>query len=75
MMDLGEILLGRDEVGVTTARARARHTLPAIVGFTVGVALGTASETSFGLLALVLPTGLAVLAVVLALGWSTTNGT
>jgi uncharacterized membrane protein YoaK (UPF0700 family) len=75
MMDLGEILLGRDEVGVTTARARARHTLPAIVGFTVGVALGTASETSFGLLALVLPTGLAVLAMVLALGWSTTNGT
>src|SRR5712671_4468603 len=41
MMDLGEILFGRDEVGVTTARARAIHTLPAIVGFTVGVALGT----------------------------------
>jgi hypothetical protein len=36
MMDLGEIVLGRDEVGVTTARVRAIHTLPAIVGFTVG---------------------------------------
>jgi len=67
MMDLGEILFGRDEVGVTTARARAIHTLPAIVGFTVGVALGTACETAFGLLALVLPTGLALLAVALAL--------
>jgi uncharacterized membrane protein YoaK (UPF0700 family) len=66
MMDLGEILFGRDD-GVATARARAIHTLPTIVGFTVGVALGTASETAFGLLALVLPTGLALLAVALVL--------
>jgi uncharacterized membrane protein YoaK (UPF0700 family) len=65
MMDVGEILFGRDEVGLSSARARAIHTLPAIVGFTVGVALGTACETAFGLLALVLPTGLALLAVAL----------
>jgi uncharacterized membrane protein YoaK (UPF0700 family) len=67
MMDLGEVLFGRNEAGVTAARARAVHTLPAIVGFTVGVGLGSASETEFGLLALVLPTGLALLAVALAL--------
>jgi uncharacterized membrane protein YoaK (UPF0700 family) len=67
MMDLGEILLGRDSVGLTTARTRAGHTLPAIVGFIVGVALGAASQTAFGLLALVLPTGLALLAVALAI--------
>jgi uncharacterized membrane protein YoaK (UPF0700 family) len=67
MMDVGEIVLGRDQVGVTTARARAIRTLPTIVGFTVGVALGTACETAFGLPALVLPTGLAVLAIALAL--------
>jgi uncharacterized membrane protein YoaK (UPF0700 family) len=67
MMDLGEVLFGRDEADVATARSRAIHTLPAIVGFTVGVALGTACETAFGLTALVLPTGLALLAVALAL--------
>jgi uncharacterized membrane protein YoaK (UPF0700 family) len=67
MMDLGEVLFGRDQAGVATARTRAIHTLPAIVGFTVGVALGTACETVFSLTALVLPTGLALLAVVLAL--------
>jgi uncharacterized membrane protein YoaK (UPF0700 family) len=67
MMDLGEILLGRDSVGLTTARTRAGHTLPAIVGFIVGVALGAASQTAFGLLALVLPTGLALLAIALAI--------
>jgi uncharacterized membrane protein YoaK (UPF0700 family) len=66
MMDLGEVVFGRDEAGVATARTRAIHTLPAIVGFTVGVALGTACETAFGLTALVLPTGLAALAVALA---------
>jgi uncharacterized membrane protein YoaK (UPF0700 family) len=66
-MDLGEVLFGRDEADVAIARSRAIHTLPAIVGFTVGVALGTAFETAFGLTALVLPTGLALLAVALAL--------
>jgi uncharacterized membrane protein YoaK (UPF0700 family) len=67
MMDLGEVLLGRDEGGVSEARVRAKHTLPTIVGFTLGCALGAAVEPTLGLLALVLPTGLALLAVALAL--------
>lgn len=32
-IDVGEMLLGRDSVGIATARRRAVHTWPAIVGF------------------------------------------
>jgi uncharacterized membrane protein YoaK (UPF0700 family) len=67
MMDLGEVVLGRDAAAVATARTRARRTLPAIVGFTVGVALGTAGETAFGLSALMVPTALALIAFALTL--------
>ncbi|WP_233224435.1 hypothetical protein [Thiomonas sp. X19] len=38
------------------------RTWPAILGFALGCGLGAACEAAFGLLALALPTGLALLA-------------
>jgi uncharacterized membrane protein YoaK (UPF0700 family) len=69
-MDLGEMLLGRDPDEVAKARSRAKHTWPAIVGFTVGCGLGAACEAAVGLWSLALPAGLALLA--LALGVAAT---
>ena len=66
MMDIGEFLLGRDAEGIVKARRRAKHTRPAIVGFSAGCALGAAGEESFGLWSLTLPTGLAPLAFAMA---------
>jgi uncharacterized membrane protein YoaK (UPF0700 family) len=62
-MDVGEILLGRDPNEVAGARRRAKHTWPAIVGFTVGCALGAACEATLGLWSLGLPASLALLAL------------
>lgn len=67
MMDLGELLLGRDPRDVATARRRANHTWPAIVGFAVGCGLGAACEAAFELRSLALPVGLALLALALGL--------
>src|SRR2546425_10633506 len=62
-MDLGEMLLGRDPDEVAKARSRAKHTWPAIVGFTVGCGLGAACEAAVGLWSLALPVGLTLLAL------------
>ena len=67
MLDLGEALVGRDHAQVVQARARAMHTLPVIVGFTVGCVCGAAFEAVAGLRSLALPTGLALLAFVMGL--------
>ena len=66
MMDIGEVLLGRDPKSVGEASGRARRTWPAIIGFAVGCALGAACEAAFGLRSLALPASLALLAVVMA---------
>jgi uncharacterized membrane protein YoaK (UPF0700 family) len=66
MIDLGTVLLGGDPGERTQAHRRAARTLPAILGFAVGCAAGAACEAAFGLLALALPAGLALLAVVQA---------
>jgi uncharacterized membrane protein YoaK (UPF0700 family) len=68
MMDVGEVLLGGDPLDVAKARDRAVRTLPAIVGFAGGCALGAGCEAAVGMWSLALPTGLALLA--LALGFS-----
>ena len=68
MLDLGEVLVGRDPAEIARARKGAMHTLPVIVGFVIGCAFGAACEAVVGLWSLVLPTGLALLA--LAMGWS-----
>jgi hypothetical protein len=55
-MDVGEVLLGRDPAVVASARNRAQHTWPAIVGFAAGAAIGAACFAAAGrwLLALLL---------------------
>jgi uncharacterized membrane protein YoaK (UPF0700 family) len=67
MLDLGEVLAGGDAANVAKARNRAMHTLPVIVGFTIGCGLGAACEAAAGLWSLVLPTGLALLAFAIGL--------
>lgn len=69
-MDIGELLLAGDPSGIAEARRRARHTWPAIAGFLLGCALGGAAEAMLGLRSLVLPVGLALLA--LGLGMAAT---
>lgn len=63
MMDLGEVLLGRDPGDVARARRRANQTWPAIVGFAVGCSFGAAAEATFQLWSLAVPLGLALLAL------------
>jgi hypothetical protein len=48
-----------------TATARSKHIRPAIAGFMIGGDLGAACEPAFGLRSLALPTGCALLALVL----------
>jgi uncharacterized membrane protein YoaK (UPF0700 family) len=67
MMDVGAILFRRDANEVAYARSRARHTWPAIVGFTVGCSLGALLEAVFGPWSLALPIGFAFLALALGL--------
>ena len=63
MLDLSGVLVRRrDDAGVAQARARAMHTFPVIVGFTIGCVFGAAFEAAAGLWSLALPTGLAVVA-------------
>ena len=65
MVDLGEMALGRDPNEVVSARRRAKHTWPPIVGFTIGCGLGAACAAAVGLWSLALPAGLALLAFAL----------
>jgi uncharacterized membrane protein YoaK (UPF0700 family) len=67
VMDVGEVLLGRDADEVAAARRRAKHTWPAIVGFTAGAGLGAASFAAAGLWSLALPAGLGLLALAMGL--------
>jgi len=67
MLDLGKLLAGGDAAKVAKARNRAIHTMPVIVGVTIGCGLGAASEASAGLWSVVLPTGLALLVFAMGL--------
>lgn len=67
MLDLGEVLVGRDDAKVARARTRAMHILPVIVGFTIGCVCGAALEAAAGLWSLALPTALALLASAIGL--------
>jgi len=67
MMDVGEVLLGRDPDKVAEARSRAKNTWPPIVGFTVGCGTGAACVSAVGLWSLALPAGLALVALAMGL--------
>jgi uncharacterized membrane protein YoaK (UPF0700 family) len=67
MLDLGQVLAGDDAAKVAAARHRAGHTLPVIVGFTIGCGLGALYEAVAGLSSLALPTCLALLAFAICL--------
>ena len=67
MLDLGEVLVGRDQAEIAKARRSVMHTLPVIFGFVLGCALGAACEAAAGLWSLALPSGLALVACVLGL--------
>jgi len=66
-MDLGDMLLGRDAGRIVKARARARHTWPAIAGFLLGCLLGAGCEAALGLRSLLLPAALALIALAMGL--------
>jgi uncharacterized membrane protein YoaK (UPF0700 family) len=68
MLDLGEVLVGRDHANVARACTRAMHTLPVIVGFTIGCVFGAAFEATAGLWSLALPTALALLSLAIGCG-------
>jgi uncharacterized membrane protein YoaK (UPF0700 family) len=63
VMDVGAMLFQRDPDGLARAGSRARHTWPAVVGFTVGCGLGAALDAAIGPWSLALPTGFALLAL------------
>jgi uncharacterized membrane protein YoaK (UPF0700 family) len=67
MMDVGDVLLGKNPVQAAEARRRAEQTWPAIVGFTIGAGLGAAYFAAAGLRSLALPTSLALLALSISL--------
>lgn len=63
VMDVGAMLFQRDPDGLARAGSRARHTWPAVVGFTVGCGLGAVLDAAIGPWSLALPTGFALLAL------------
>jgi uncharacterized membrane protein YoaK (UPF0700 family) len=70
-MDVGEMLFGRNASSTAKSRKRASYTWPVIAGFLLGCALGAPGEAIIGLRFLVVPAGLALLA--LCLGISATR--
>ena len=69
-VDIGEMLFGRDPAGVAAARDRAKHTWPALAGFFLGLGLGAPCESTFGLMAMILPTGFSLAALALGMAAS-----
>jgi uncharacterized membrane protein YoaK (UPF0700 family) len=66
ILDLSELVHARDETARAPARERASRTWPVIAGFVLGCALGALYQAGAGLWSLSLPTGLALLALVIA---------
>jgi uncharacterized membrane protein YoaK (UPF0700 family) len=67
MVDIAEILVGRNAAAVANAGRRAARTLPVLLGFAIGCGLGAALEAASGLWSLVLPAGLALVAFAIGL--------
>lgn len=62
MRDLGIVMVGKDALEVANAKSRALDTLPLVIGFVIGCALGAAGEAAVGLWSLSLPATLALIA-------------
>ena len=67
VVDFIAVLSERDRGLTAKAGASAKRTAPAIIGFVSGCGLGAGCEMIIGLWALALPTGLALLAIVIVL--------
>lgn len=67
MVDIAEILIGRNTAEGTNAGRRAARTLPVLLGFVSGCGLGAALEAAAGLWSLALPAGLALVAFAIGL--------
>ena len=67
MVDIAEILVGRNAAAVADAGRRAMRTLPVLLGFVSGCGLGAALEAAAGLWSLALPAGLALVAFAIGL--------
>ena len=66
MLALGELMASRDDAVIESARKRAIHVFPVIVGFAIGCALGAAAQSAYGSWSLALPAALATLAVAMS---------
>jgi hypothetical protein len=66
MTDVGTLLLGSKRDEMVAARKRANRICPSIVGFVIGCGFGAVCEAHFGLRALALPAGLALLGLAMA---------
>jgi uncharacterized membrane protein YoaK (UPF0700 family) len=66
VMDVGTVLFGDNRDEIASARRRAQHAWPAILGFAAGCALGAAAQAAIGLQSLALPVGFALLAFLLS---------
>jgi len=71
MLNLGTVLIGGDAADVAKAKNRALDTLPVVIDFCFGCALGTAGEAAAGLWSFTLPAPLALFAFVFAMVRST----
>jgi len=74
MLDFGVVVVGGDAAEIAKAKIRAMHTLPVIAGFGVGCGIGAAAEAAAGLWSLILPTGLALLALAMGMEVAPTAG-
>ena len=72
--DIVEIMLGRETDRIASASRRAKHTWPAVLGFVLGCALCAWLEARIGLRALILPVGLAFVALALTMSCKLQNG-
>ncbi|HEX3399452.1 MAG TPA: YoaK family protein [Acetobacteraceae bacterium] len=68
MVDVASMLVGGDAADTAKAKGRALNTLPVVIGFAVGCALGAAGEAAVGLWSLMLPTALALFSCIIGMG-------
>jgi len=67
VFSVAELVCRRDGSEAEQARKRISRTLPVIIGFVLGSALGAAGDAAWGLWSLSVPTALSLLALVLSL--------